>query len=136
MGESPAKTYAIVVGAVLVFAGVAGFFYETDFSTNGDKDAVFGILDVNGWHNLVHVATGALGLVLSRTLAGARTYALLLGVVYLAVAIWGFVLGDGEFILSILPVNTEDNVLHLLISLTGFGAYAASPAVGQPVAVH
>jgi hypothetical protein len=49
---------------------------------------VFGILDVNAWHNIVHIVTGALGLLMFRT--AAREYALGLGVVYVIVAIWGW----------------------------------------------
>ena len=56
----------------------------------------------------------------------ARAYALGLGIVYVAVAIWGFIIGSGDSILSIVPVNTEDNVLHLLIGIAGVGAYLAS----------
>jgi hypothetical protein len=84
---SPARLYAGLVGAVLVIAGIIGFFYSSDFGEPGKVDGVFGILDVNGWHNVVHIATGALGL--AAYAAGARTsrsYALGLGVVYLAVA--------------------------------------------------
>ena len=130
MERNPAKLYALVVGATLVVAGIIGFFYEAKFTDDKDvRDAVFGILDVNGWHNVVHIATGALGLL---AFAGgayaARSYALGLGVVYIAVAIWGFVIGDGDSILSIIPVNTEDNVLHLLIGIGGLAAYAATPA--------
>ena len=110
-------------------AGIIGFFYSSDFGDPGDVDAVLGILDVNGWHNVVHILTGALGLL---AFAGgayaARTYAFGLGAVYIVVAIWGFIVGDGGAILSIVPVNTEDNVLHLLIGLAGLGAGAASPA--------
>ena len=58
----------------------------------------------------------------------ARTYALGLGVVYLVVAAWGFAVGDGESILSIVPVNTEDNILHLLLGVAGVGAALATPA--------
>ena len=57
----------------------------------------------------------------------ARQYALVLGAVYLVVAVWGFIIGDGDSILSIVPVNTEDNVLHLLIGLAGLGAGLATP---------
>src|ERR671930_1052448 len=96
---SPARLYCLLVGAVLVIAGIIGFFYEASFAT-GDSirsDDVFGILSVNGWHNVVHIATGALGLA---AFAGgayaARTYAAGLGVVYIAVAIWGFIVGDGD----------------------------------------
>jgi hypothetical protein len=127
--RSPAMLYAGIVGAVLVVAGIIGFFYEAEFSSDGARDAVFGILDVNGWHNVVHIATGALGL-LAYAAGGyaARQYALGLGVVYLIVAVWGFIEGDGGAILSIIPVNTEDNILHVLLGLLGLAAGLASPA--------
>jgi hypothetical protein len=135
MSESPARLYAGLVGAVLVGAGIIGFFYSSAFGSPGETDAVFGILDVNGWHNVVHLATGALGLLAFRAGASAsRTYALGLGAVYIVVAIWGFVIGDGDSILGFIPVNTEDDVLHLAIGLTGLLAGFASPAVsaGRP----
>ena len=130
-GRSPAQLYALIFGATLVLAGILGWFYSASFGSPGEVDGVLGILDVNGWHNLVHLATGVLGL-LSLGYGAARTYALGLGAVYVLVAIWGFVIGDGEAILSIIPVNTEDNVLHLLIGIAGLGAYAATPAVTKP----
>ena len=133
MTESPARLYAGLVGAVLVGAGIIGFFYSSAFGSPGETDAVFGILDVNGWHNVVHLATGALGLVAYRAGASAsRTYALGLGAVYVVVAIWGFVIGDGDAILDIVPVNTEDNVLHAALGLAGLLAGAVSGAVSPP----
>ena len=87
---------------------------------------VLGIFAVNGWHNVVHLVTGLLGLAAAGY--AARQYALGLGLVYLVVAIWGFIIGSGDSILSIVPVNTEDNVLHLLIGIAGIGAYLATPA--------
>ena len=125
---SPARLYAVVIGATLVAAGILGFFYESTFTDDkAVRDGVLGILDVNGWHNVVHLATGLLGLAAySAGAAASRQYALGLGVVYIAVAVWGFIVGDGDSILSIIPVNTEDNVLHLLIGITGLGAGAMS----------
>ena len=127
---SPARLYALVFGVVLVVAGIIGFFYESTFTDDKSvRDAVFGILDVNGWHNLVHIATGALGLIAFGAGAyAARTYAFGLGAVYIVVAVWGFAVGDGDSILSVVPVNTEDNVLHLLIGVAGLAAGAATPA--------
>jgi Domain of unknown function (DUF4383) len=128
--RSPAQIYALVVGVTLVAAGILGFFYSASFGT-GDgtgRDAVLGILDVNGWHNLVHLATGALGLALAASYGGARGYALGLGVVYLVVALLGFIVGDGDEIVNLIPVNTEDNVLHLLLGVGGVGAALATPA--------
>ena len=124
--RSPAQLYALVFGVTLVVAGVIGFFYSSDFGSPGDVDGVLGILDVNGWHNVVHIATGLLGLAVAGSYGNARTYAFGLGAVYIAIAIWGFIVGDGDQILSIVPVNTEDNVLHLIIGVTGLTAYAMS----------
>src|SRR5919108_4939341 len=93
--SSPARLYATLVGAVLTIAGIIGFLYSASFGSPGDVDDVFGILDVNAWHNLVHIATGALGLYALRYgAAGARTYAGVLGLVYVVIAIWGFILGS------------------------------------------
>jgi hypothetical protein len=131
--RSPAQLYALIFGAVLTVAGIIGFFYNSEFTSDKSvRDAVFGILDVNGWHNVVHIVTGILGLALASSYASARSYALGLGVVYILVAIWGFIIGDGDSILSIIPVNTEDNVLHLLIGIAGIAAGVATPAVADP----
>jgi hypothetical protein len=122
--------YAGVVGAALVLVGVVGFFYNATFTSDESvRDAVFGVFDVNGWSNVVHILTGVLGLLaFSSGLHAARTYAMVVGVVYLAVAVWGFMVGSGDSILSIMPVNTEDNILHLLLGVAGVGAALATPA--------
>jgi hypothetical protein len=109
-----------------VVAGIIGFFYSSSFGSPGDVDAVFGILDVNAWHNIVHLVTGALGLLALGY--AARTYALGLGLVYIVVAIWGFIIGSHESILGFIPINTEDNVLHLALGVLGLAAGAATPA--------
>ena len=133
-GRSPAQLYALIFGLVLVAAGILGFFYEADFGSGDDapRDAVLGILDVNGWHNLVHIATGALGLAVAGSYAGARSYALWLGAVYILVAALGFIYGSGDEIFDIIPVNTEDNILHLFIGVAGIGAGLATPAEPAP----
>ncbi len=128
--STPAMLYAGVVGAVLVVAGIIGFFYNAEFTSDESaRDAVFGVLDVNGWHNVVHILTGVLGLLAYGVGAyAARSYAMVLGAVYLVVAAWGFVVGSGDSILGIVPVNTEDNVFHLLLGVAGVGAALATPA--------
>jgi hypothetical protein len=109
-----------------------GFFYSAAFGTPGEVDDVFGVLDVNGWHNLIHLASGLLGLALWRSYSGARKYAIWFGALYGAVAIWGLVIGSGESILGIIPINTEDNVLHLLIALAGIFAGLGTAATPKP----
>ncbi len=124
MTQTPSSLYAGFVGTVLVFVGIIGFFYSASFGSPGEVDSVFGILDINGWHNLFHIGTGLLGLLAYTAGATAsRQYALGLGVVYVVVAIWGFAIGDGESILGFIPVNTEDNVLHALLGVSGLAAF-------------
>jgi len=126
--SSPARLYALLVGGVLTIAGIIGFFYDSSFDTEDalTTDAVLGILDVNGWHNVVHIVTGLLGL--AAVGYAARAYALVLGIVYVVVAIWGFAetTNGVGVILDFLPVNTEDNILHLALGLTGLAAGAAT----------
>jgi hypothetical protein len=129
--SSPARLYCTLVGAVLVIAGIIGFFYSSGFDTGAagvaaDTDEVFGILAVNGWHNVVHILLGVLALVAAGTPYGARTYCLGIGLVYIVLALWGFIDSDGV-ILGLVPLNDEDNVLHLVLGLTGLAAGAATP---------
>jgi hypothetical protein len=128
--SSPARLYCTLIGAVLVLAGILGFFYEASFSTGDDikADDVLGILAVNGWHNLVHIALGVV--LLAGAGSAARETALALGLLYLVLAIWGFLVVDDGFgdILGLVPVNTEDNFLHVILGLLGLGAGAATPA--------
>lgn len=130
-GATPARLYATLVGGVLVIAGIIGFFYSASFGSPGTVDEVFGLLAVNAWHNVVHILTGAVGLLVAGY--AARQYALWLGIVYIVVAIWGFVIGDGDSILGFLPVNTEDNVLHLILGILGIAAAMATPREAEGV---
>jgi hypothetical protein len=131
--RSTAQLYALIIGAFLTIAGISGFFYNADFTSDKSvRDALFGFLDINGWSNTLHVVTGVIGLIAAGSWASARGYALSFGIVYVLVAIWGFIVGDGESVLSILPVNTADNVLHLLIGVSGIAAGMATSAVAEP----
>ena len=51
------------------------------------------------------------------------------GLAYLLLAIWGFLEVEDGFgaLLDVIPVNTEDNFLHLVLGLTGLAAGAATP---------
>ena len=134
--SSPARLYCTLVGAVLVIAGIIGFFYSSGFDTGvtgvaKDTDDVFGILAVNGWHNVVHVLLGVLALACAGSPSGARAYCLGIGLVYVLLALWGFIDGDGV-ILGLLPLNDEDNFLHLILGLTGLAAGAATPRTESP----
>lgn len=141
MRKSPAQVYSLVFGFALTLAGILGFFYSADFSTGeattdpANRDAVLGLLDVNGWHNVVHVASGLVGLVAAASWRSARLFAWGFGIVYLIVTVIGFAAGDGESILGLIPINTEDNILHLAIALLGIMAALATPSSPAPTTV-
>jgi Domain of unknown function (DUF4383) len=132
--RSTAQVFALVIGATLVVGGILGFFYNASFGTGDgtDRDAVLGILDVNGWHNLVHILSGVIGLAVAGAYDASRLYALGFGAIYVVVALLGFVAGDGDEIFNLIPVNTEDNVLHLLIGFAGLGAGLLTPGTPAP----
>lgn len=131
INRSLAQLYALVVGSVLVGAGIVGFFYSADFSYNPTTHSeVFTILAVNGWHNALHITTGLVGLL--AVSYAARTYALTVGIAYIAIAVWGIVVGTDHSIITTLPVNTEDNILHLAIG--GVGVIAAIASSSKSVA--
>ena len=123
--STPAQLYATVFGAVLLIVGIAGFFVNARFGTGSDPagDDLL-LFEVNGWHNIVHIASGLAGLTLARSPAGARAFALGFGVVYGLVTVYGLIAGTN--ILGLLAINGADNVLHLLIAAAGIAAYAAS----------
>jgi len=109
---------ATVIGAIYTIIGIAGFFvtgFDNFASEQGDSLLGF---DVNPLHNIVHLVIGVAGLVLSRRLAGARTYGWLLFVGYGAVFIYGLVV-DKSSSANFLALNSADDGLHLLTSLAG-----------------
>jgi hypothetical protein len=124
-GPSPARLYATLIGAALVVFGIVGFFYSASFGSPGAVDDVFGAFPVNGWLNLIHIAAGAIGLLVAGY--AARRYALWLGIAYLLIAVWGFLTGSGDSLLGLVPVNTADDFLHLALGLLGVGAAFATP---------
>ncbi|MEX2106316.1 MAG: DUF4383 domain-containing protein [Solirubrobacterales bacterium] len=122
---SPARLYATVVGAFLVVLGIVGFFYSASFGSPGAVEAALGVLRVNAWLNVLYIATGSLGLLAAGT--AARPYAIGVGLLCTALAIWGFALGSGEAILGFLPVNGGNDVVNLVLGLLALAAAAGTP---------
>jgi uncharacterized protein DUF4383 len=128
-GPSPARLYATLIGATLLLAGILGFFYSASFGTPGEVDEVLGIFAVNGWVNVLHILTGALGLIAADY--SSRGYSLWIGAFYVVLAFWGFALGSGGAILDLLPVSDGANVLHLLLGVLGVAAALGTPGKGR-----
>ena len=110
------RTFALVFGAIYVLVGILGFIRPlTDAAGDGlifgDTAKLLGIFSINWFHNLAHLAIGALGLAAAGRTASARLYAQVVGVAYAALFVIGLFTSD---FLDILPLNGPDNILHLL----------------------
>jgi len=84
-------------------------------------------------HNIIHLATGLVGLALRYTSDGkyAREFPQIFGVIYTLVAVLGFAHLPG-FVVSMLNLNTAYNLIHLILGvlglLAGFTSSARKPA--------
>src|SRR6185312_13022591 len=96
---------ALVFGAVYLLVGIVGFFVTgfDNFADNSQHEMLLFFM-INPLHNVVHIVIGLAGLLLARTLAGARTY--------------GWLLAVGES-WDVLNINAADNVLHILTAVVG-----------------
>ena len=121
-GRTPAQWYCLLAGAALLLAGIFGFLADAGFGVgNIPSGTVEGSsflgFEVNGWHNIVHLASGLVLLAAANTRPSAKAIALAFGLVYGLVAIIGLI--DGRDVLGIIPVNGPDNILHIALALLG-----------------
>jgi hypothetical protein len=120
--RSPAQNLAMLLGAVFLLVGVAGFIpgitqdYDELTNFGGEGAELLGIFGVNIIENIVHLAFGLVGLAMARTALGARTFLIGGGVVYLVIWIYGILIdldSDANFI----GVNDAGNWLHLALGV-------------------
>lgn len=129
--QAPARTVlqltAYAVGAVFLLVGVLGFVpgitsdYGTlSFASHHSEAKLLGLFQVSVLHNVVHLLFGVAGLVLARTVAGARTYLIGGGAIYLVLWLYGLVVG-ADSAANFVPVNSADNWLHLALGIGMMG---------------
>jgi hypothetical protein len=119
------QVLGLAFGAIYLLVGIVGFFI-TGFSgfASSDHDATLIVFDINPLHNIVHILIGVAGLALSRTLAGAKTFGLLLLVGYGAAFVYGLFATGRDW--DILNLNWADNILHILSAAVGGAIYAGA----------
>src|ERR671919_757424 len=125
-GRSATGWVCLVIGGTLVFVGLLGFLAEATFDTSAGSDPGaldgenFVLFEVNGWHNIVHIASGLFLLALAGKHRTARTAALAFGAIYAVVTVIGLI--NGHDVLGVIPVNPADNVLHILLTISALAA--------------
>ncbi|HYI61094.1 MAG TPA: DUF4383 domain-containing protein, partial [Acidimicrobiales bacterium] len=131
------RTATKAVGAVFLLVGVLGFIpgitsnYDAMELAGHESGAeLLGIFQVSILHNIVHLLFGLVGLVAARRARDAVLYLLVGGVVYLALAAYGFAV-DHDHDANFVPVNTADDWLHVGLGLGMLALGAAALAAGR-----
>ena len=121
--RTPVRQAALAVGVVFLLVGVLGFVpgvttdYDTmEFASHDSGAELLGIFQVSVLHNLVHLAFGAAGVVMSRTVSGAATFLLAGGAVYLVLWLYGLLVGHDSSA-NFVPLNTADDWLHFVLGI-------------------
>ncbi|MGN7227176.1 DUF4383 domain-containing protein [Dietzia maris] len=121
--RSPVQYVALAFGVVFLLVGIAGFIpgittaYDTmQFAGHESEAMLLGLFQVSILHNIVHLLYGVVGILMPRTAPPARIYLLAGGIVYLALWIYGLVIGH-DSAANFVPLNTADNWLHLILGL-------------------
>jgi hypothetical protein len=107
-----AKTLAMVFGIVFVLVGLMGFI---DTGLVGES----GMFQTNTLHDLVHLLFGIILLVVGmKSQASAASAMKIIGIVYLLLAILGFLMiPSGGELLGLVTMNSADHVLHVLLGV-------------------
>ncbi len=107
------RTFALVIGIVFILVGLLGFVPALV-----PGGALLGIFEVNTLHSVVHLLIGVFGV--AAAYAGfPRIYNRVIGIVYFALAILGFIpaLYFNNALLGLVSINLSDNLLHLVVGL-------------------
>jgi hypothetical protein len=122
------KTWAALVGVVLIAAGLVGFA-----NTPLVGSASGALVATDNLHNIVHLATGALALFIAFGLSGRTQADAMLGFGILYTIIFVAVLFSPTlFGLFSIPANTAVHLIHVAVAVVslgvGFMARNAEPA--------
>ncbi|MEK6918918.1 MAG: DUF4383 domain-containing protein [Nanoarchaeota archaeon] len=106
------KTFALILGIVLLLVGIWGFF----------TTSILGIFGVNMIQSVIHVIVGLLG-IYAGTKGMGYGYNMAVGWGGIVLGILGFVPGVDSLLMSLLNINTAITVLHLVIGVVCLAVY-------------
>ena len=108
-----AKRIATLLGAVFILVGLVGFVSHDLLGAH-----------LSTLHNIIHLVSGALALYfgLKATLAQAKLFCLIFGIVYGLLGVVGYFLGDPNHdrewkVLEGLVLGRVDHIIHILLGV-------------------
>src|SRR5919108_5273014 len=124
---------AQIFGVVFILVAIVGFLATGMGNMQADPATapkLLGMFAVNVLHNVVHLLFGIWGLVASRTFSGARSYARIAGVLYLLLAVVGFISPNG---FGFVPLGGSGIWLHAVLGLVLAGVGFTAKELRPPV---
>jgi hypothetical protein len=121
------QTVTLAVGAVFLLVGILGFvpgitsgIDQLSFAGHQSGAMLLGLFQVSVLHNVVHLLFGVVGLALSRSWTGSRSYLIWGGAIYLVLWVYGLAIGH-ESPANFVPLNMADNWLHFVLGIAMLG---------------
>jgi hypothetical protein len=120
---------ALIIGVGFLLAAAAGFV-QGGTTMNADMETApraLGLFPVNLLHNVIHLLFGIWGVAAARSWSASKSFAQIAGVIYLVLAVLGFVMPE---FLGLVPIGGNDIWLHVLLGavLAWAGFTARAPA--------
>ena len=125
---------AQIFGVLFILAAIGGFLATGMGNMEADPalaPRAGGLFPVNVLHNVVHLVLGIWGLMASRSFSGAKSYAQIAGVLYIVLAVVGFVSPNG---FGFVPLGGNDIWLHAVFGVILAGAGFTARELRPPVA--
>lgn len=118
------RTFALLFGIVFLAVGALGFVPGMvkppmdghDVTMTQGYGDLLGLFPVNMLHNIVHILFGVWGLLAYRSLAGAKTYARGVAIIYAVLTIMGLIPATNTTF-TFIPIYGNDVWLHAVLAL-------------------
>ena len=118
---------ALAVGVVFLAVGVLGFipgvtqnYGDMQFAGHQSDALLLGLFQVSILHNIVHLLFGVAGILMARSVSGARNYLVFGGAIYLVLFLYGLLIGQRSAA-NFVPLNFADDILHLFLGIGMIG---------------
>lgn len=109
------KTFALVLGVVLVLVGILGFVNNP---LVGDE----GFFGTNTFQDILHIVAGLIGVWVGTKGMGPG-YNMSLGWIGVVLGVLGFIPVVSDLLLTYLNINTEISVLHVVLGVIALVVY-------------